>query len=341
MAWRRACVPVQILTVSGLPGSAAAGSAAKPASSSSSTICAVGKAKARVRMAGAQLLAVVRGEIDHRDPAPGARHPRRLGQRGLGLLRIMQHLMEQHRVKAGIGERQRGEIALHEIEPVGGKLLQAASRDAQHLGALVERGDVAGALREQFGDAAGAGADIEQRTDALARQRTCQRRLDRLVGRVERAQRVPFVGMAREIGFGGRFTRRTDRRQMAPVPCTALREALVLGLSRGDELRCERAHRWVRCAAREGPARADRALEEHPAAFLAPLGEPGIAEDADVARDPRLALPQHLREFAHRQLHVRQQAHDAQPCRVGKRAQERVDLHFDGGYKDIFICVQG
>src|SRR3546814_5433581 len=48
-----------------------------------------------------------------------------------------------------------------------------------------------------------------------------------------------------------------------------------------------------------GPARRD----EHPASFLAPLGEPRVAQDFHMPADARLALPQHLRKLAHRQLH--------------------------------------
>ena len=42
---------------------------------------------------------------------------------------------------------------------------------------------------------------------------------------------------------------------------------------------------------------------EDPGAFLVAAQQPGIGEDADMARHPRLALAQHGGEFAHRQLH--------------------------------------
>ena len=40
-----------------------------------------------------------------------------------------------------------------------------------------------------------------------------------------------------------------------------------------------------------------------------------------MARNPGLALPEHLRQLAHRQLHQPQQRDDAQPGRVGKRLE--------------------
>src|SRR5213082_2450933 len=50
---------------------------------------------------------------------------------------------------------------------------------------------------------------------------------------------------------------------------------------------------------------------EYPAAFLAALQHPGVGQDLEVARDARLALPEHLRKLPHRQLHPPQQGEDA------------------------------
>ena len=61
--------------------------------------------------------------------------------------------------------------------------------------------------------------------------------------------------------------------------------------------------------------------QEHPAAFLAPLEHPGVGEDLEMARNARLALAEHLRQLADRQLHQPQQRDDAQPRRIGKRLE--------------------
>ena len=61
--------------------------------------------------------------------------------------------------------------------------------------------------------------------------------------------------------------------------------------------------------------------EEHPAALLAPLEHPGIGEDLQMARNPRLALSEDLRQLAHGQLDLPQQCDDAQPRRVGERLE--------------------
>ena len=64
-----------------------------------------------------------------------------------------------------------------------------------------------------------------------------------------------------------------------------------------------------------------RERQEDPAALLAPLQDPGIGEDLQVARDARLALAKDLRQLAHRQLHLPEQREDAQPGRVGERLE--------------------
>ena len=86
---------------------------------------------------------------------------------------------------------------------------------------------------------------------------------------------------------------------------------------------------------------ADGAAQEHPAAFLAPFGKSRIAQDPDMARDPGLALSQHLRKFAHRQLHRAEQTHDAQPGLVGQRAKEGIDPHYGSHIKKSLYLSKG
>src|SRR3546814_277261 len=62
--------------------------------------------------------------------------------------------------------------------------------------------------------------------------------------------------------------------------------------------------------------------EENPASFLAALGEPGVDQYLHVTGDARLALPQHLRQLAHRQFHRAQEAQDAETRGIGERPEE-------------------
>lgn len=58
--------------------------------------------------------------------------------------------------------------------------------------------------------------------------------------------------------------------------------------------------------------------EKDPASFLAPLDETGIGKNSNVPGDPRLALPQELRQLTHRKLHAREERENAQSRRIGK-----------------------
>ncbi len=180
-----------------------------------------------------------------------------------------------------------------------------------------------GAGREQFGHASGAGADIEQRAEAAVAERLAECGFDRAVGGMEQAQRVPFLGVAREPGLGAVGAGSTDRGKVTAVLGTACGERGVVGFGDGEQP-CGGSPQRRRAVL------AHRLAHEHPAAFLAPFRQPGIAQDADMARNARLALAEHLRQFADRQFHGAEQAHDAQPGVVGKRAQEGVDLHGHG-----------
>ena len=59
-------------------------------------------------------------------------------------------------------------------------------------------------------------------------------------------------------------------------------------------------------------ARPRAKAQEHPAPLLAPLGEAGVDQDPDVARDARLALPQDMHVIADRQILAGCQRQDAQ-----------------------------
>jgi hypothetical protein len=81
--------------------------------------------------------------------------------------------------------------------------------------------------------------------------------------------------------------------------------------------------------------------QEHPAPLLSALGEAGLDQDPDVPRDPRLALPEHLGELAHRQLHRAEQGEDPEASGIAKGTE---DLGGGGcgrehGNKDIKISL--
>ena len=113
--------------------------------------------------------------------------------------------------------------------------------------------------------------------------------------------------MAREIGLRAGFAAGANGGKVAPVLGAAAGESGVLILGERQQTRGGRSER-------RGALFADGASQENPAAFLATLGQTGVAQDSNMARYARLALSQHLRQLSHRQFHMRQQTHDAQAC---------------------------
>ena len=137
---------------------------------------------------------------------------------------------------------------------------------------------------------------------------------------MQQAKCVPLLGMAREPGVGLGGTLSSNLGEVPAIFCAAGGEGAVLVFGDGEQARC-RIAQW------RGQTFTDRIAQEHPATLLAPLGKARIAQDANVARDAWLALTEYLREFAHCQLHVSQQAHDAQPGKVRQGAQGGFDPH--------------
>ena len=211
-------------------------------------------------------------------------------------------------------------------------MLQPGAGDAEHFRALVHCRDAIGQRGKQFRHAAGARADVKQGAKRPLAQRRRQRGLDRLVGTVEGAQCVPFLGMAGEIGFGALLPRRADRGEVAAIFFAAGGESGVVAFRGGKKTR-RRSPQGRRAIF------PDRASQEHPAAFLAPFGKARIAQNPYMPRHARLALTQHLRKLSHRQFHGAEEAHDTQPCRVRQSAQEGVNSH-PKAYKEFFICGQ-
>ena len=85
------------------------------------------EAKANVRVALAQLFALVRGEIDDQQRSAGRKYPRCLGDRGGRRVRIMQHLVDDDAVGAVVGKRKRIHVALAEarLDPAASSFTRA------------------------------------------------------------------------------------------------------------------------------------------------------------------------------------------------------------------------
>ena len=106
----------------------------------------VGEAQADMGVAGMRdFLALVRGEID--DQQPPARR-RAIGQLRRppppAILRIMEHLVEDHRLgRAGGGQSERVHVALAQIDQWT-RLSKLDPRQAEHFGAAIDAGRARG-----------------------------------------------------------------------------------------------------------------------------------------------------------------------------------------------------
>jgi hypothetical protein len=77
---------------------------------------------------------------------------------------------------------------------------------------------------------------------------------------------------------------------------------------------------------------------EYPAAFLESLKQICFAEQLQVPRNARLALPENLRQLGNRELGFAQEQDQAKPGRIARRAQHGQKLVHDA-YKHIFMCL--
>ena len=182
---------------------------------------------------------------------------------------------------------------------------QLDPREAQHFRRAVDADRLRRARAEQFDHPPGAGADIDQPAERPLAKRAVDRALDLALGDVERADRVPHLGV------GGEIARRRPRRGRRGPRRAGRRRRRTGRASSGSAQR--------RCSANSGSVRVRVGqLRNTQLPSLRRSSEAGVDQDLDVARDPRLALPEHLRELADRQLHRPEQREDAQPRRVGE-----------------------
>jgi hypothetical protein len=154
--------------------------------------------------------------------------------------------------------------------------------------------------------ATGAGADIEQVVGLGRSDNLIQRRLDLPLVDIKRTDVVPSRRILAKIGS---------------------RDLGALPLDRGQSLQIE-ADRPVSLAARhdqvphQGACRAAGAQAiEHPTALAKAVEQSGIAQQLQMPRHARLALPEDLRQFADRQLAARAQNQEPQPGRFRGGAQ--------------------
>ena len=251
--------------------------------------------------------------------APGCQHPGAFGDHRRRIIGKVQNLVQHHGIDTASRPRQRIHVAMPHFGMGEAGGLDAPARQPQHFRAAVDTQRRLGPRPEQLDHPPGAGADIEQGTERPRPQHADDRRLDFAFGNVERPLPVPIRGMGGKPGIGGGQPFGADGGKLGLVVGPGVSSQRVDGREhRGGDRRLAQPH-------------------EHPGAFLGAADKAGVGQDAQMAGDARLALPEHRGNLAHRQFHAADEQQDADPARVGKRAengQQRVHRR-----KDIKISL--
>ena len=93
------------------------------------------------------------------------------------------------------------------------------------------------------------------------------------------------------------------------------------------------------------PALARAEPIKYPTPLAEPVEQPGLAEQLQMARDARLALPEDLRQFGNGQLARGRTAPEPQPGRLGRGTQRRQKMLHRPGFsrdcmlQDMQICL--
>ena len=140
---------------------------------------------------------------------------------------------------------------------------------------------------EQFEHAAGAGAEIEQRPDRLVGKRRADRFFDGGVGDVQPADTVPFGGVPAEIVLCGCRARGSHRGKPFAVAC----DDGIVRIEPGDQGACDIGGAAGLAQAKKGPR-----------SFAVALDQTRFGQQAQMARQAGLRLPQNGSQIGDRQL---------------------------------------
>ena len=168
--------------------------------------------------------------------------------------------------------------------------------------------DLLRAGAEQFEDAPGAGAEIDQKVERPLAQRLVHGGLDLAFGHMERANPVPLGRVRLEVGLG-----RLGARLLHGFRAGAV--AVNGQVGRVEALDNGAGERALGSAVGEA--------EEHPGALAEAGDEAGFGHELQVPADARLALRQDLGQILDVQLRARKQRQDAQARGLARGAQGR------------------
>ena len=182
------------------------------------------------------------------------------------------------------------------------RALQLGARQHEHVRREVDADGAVDLVGENFQDAPGAGADVEQVGHLLAGDELGELALHLVVVDIEGAQFVPLHGDLAEVVLGpaGALAHQfLEALQIAQHRRVVVRQGVDQGLCQG------------RRRAMVGQAEID------PAALAVAVQQAGLGQQLQVARQPRLALAEDLDQVGDRQVGMGTEHQQTQARRLG------------------------
>ena len=178
------------------------------------------------------------------------------------------------------------------------RFLEIGARHRQHLARQIDTDRALDARRDDLEHAAGAGAEIKQIADSVTAKRFEDRRLNLALVDMKRANLVPLLGIGAEIGVGG----------FGALALHRVEPRLV-----ERDCRIVTRHGGANLPRQIGGAAARRQPIMDPGPLAEPVEQPGIAQQLQMARNPRLALAEDVGELGHCQLALGAEQQQPQP----------------------------
>ena len=132
-------------------------------------------------------------------------------------------------------QRQVVDVAEPDLGIADAGAVEIGAGDREHARRGVDADGAVAERRQQFEHPPGAGAEVEQAAEAAAADRLEDRRLDPVLGDVERPDRVPFPGIVGEVAVRGVGVVALDRRQ----PVAVARQHRVVAVGERQEVAAE------------------------------------------------------------------------------------------------------
>lgn len=240
----------------------------------------------------------MRYEVDDGQGAAWTQHPSGFGERPVGIVEEVHHVVQHDDVDDTVGEIQCGDVAQADLTVVQGTPFEAVAGDGEHVATAIDAEPAADLRAGELEDATGTGAEVEQVDAAQARDQVDQRALDGCVGGVVIADEIPFGRMAAEVVLGLASAVGADLFEATPVP-THIGVVGFDGVENGPDESPELTGSFE--------------TEQRGGALGVAVHQTGVAEDTEMPADTGLALSEDGDEFGHRELVVGEQGEDPKP----------------------------